>query len=77
MHAVISDPVWRGDETLDPRRSLLSERHQGTFADTVVVPRGNVIPKPASLSLRGSRLPADGLADGVPHALRPGRPQGR
>ena len=50
VHAVISDPAWSGDETLDPRRSLLSERHQGTFADTVVVPRVNVVPKPASLS---------------------------
>ncbi|WP_104108119.1 MULTISPECIES: zinc-binding dehydrogenase [Nocardioides] len=50
VHAVISDPAWRGDETLDPKRSLLSERHQGTFADKVVVPRGNVVPKPASLS---------------------------
>ncbi len=50
VHAVISDPGWTGDETLDPKRSLLSERHQGTFADKVVVPRGNVVPKPASLS---------------------------
>ena len=50
VHAVVSHPDWTGDETLDPRRSLLSERHQGTFADTVVVPRRNVIPKPASLS---------------------------
>ena len=50
VHAVVSDPSWTGDETLDPKRSLLSERHQGTFADRVVVPRGNVVPKPASLS---------------------------
>src|ERR671920_1719604 len=50
VHAVISDPAWPGDETLDPRRSLLSEKHQGTFADEVVVPRRNVVPKPASLS---------------------------
>jgi NADPH:quinone reductase-like Zn-dependent oxidoreductase len=50
VHAVISDPAWSGDETLDPRRSLLSERHQGTFADQVVVPRGNLVPKPASMS---------------------------
>src|SRR6478752_6737210 len=51
VHAVVSDPSWTGgDETLDPKRSLLSERHQGTFADQVVVPRGNVVPKPASLS---------------------------
>ncbi|MEO5853911.1 MAG: zinc-binding dehydrogenase [Nocardioides sp.] len=50
VHAVISDPSWTGDETLDPRRSLLSERHQGTFADKVAVPRANVVPKPPSLS---------------------------
>ncbi len=50
VHAVVSDPGWTGDETLDPKRSLLSEKHQGTFADQVVVPRRNVVPKPASLS---------------------------
>ncbi len=50
VHAVISHPDWRGDETLDPKRSLLSERHQGTFAERVAVPRSNVVPKPASLS---------------------------
>ncbi len=50
VHAVVSDPSWTGDETLDPRRSLLSERHQGTFADKVIVPTRNVVPKPASLS---------------------------
>ena len=50
VHAVIGDPAWRGDETEDPRRSLLSERYQGTLADRVAVPRANVVPKPASLS---------------------------
>ena len=50
VHAVVSDPTWTGDETLNPKRSLLSERHQGTFADKVLVPRRNVVPKPASLS---------------------------
>lgn len=50
VHAVISDPSWTGDDTLDPKRSLLSERYQGTFADRVAVPRRNVVPKPASLS---------------------------
>ncbi len=51
VHAVISDPAWRGDETLDPKRSLLSERYPGTFAERVAVPRRNVVPKPAGLSL--------------------------
>src|SRR4249919_1918768 len=50
VHAVIGDPAWRGDETEDPRRSLLSERYQGTLADRVAVPRANVVPKPPSLS---------------------------
>jgi NADPH:quinone reductase-like Zn-dependent oxidoreductase len=50
VHAVVNDPAWVGDQTLDPRRSLLSERHQGTFAEHVVVPRQNVLAKPASLS---------------------------
>jgi len=50
MHAVVNDPSWTGDQTLDPKRSLLSERYQGTFADLVAVPRRNLVPKPASLS---------------------------
>jgi NADPH:quinone reductase-like Zn-dependent oxidoreductase len=51
VHAVIGDAVaGGGDETLDPRRSLLSERHDGTFAERVAVPRANLLPKPASLS---------------------------
>jgi NADPH:quinone reductase-like Zn-dependent oxidoreductase len=50
VHAVISSPGWTGDETLDPKRSLLSERYQGTLAEQVVVPARNVVPKPAALS---------------------------
>ncbi|MDQ3476811.1 MAG: zinc-binding dehydrogenase [Actinomycetota bacterium] len=50
VHAVISDPTWTGDETLDPKRSLLSERYQGTLAEKVLVPTRNVVPKPAELS---------------------------
>jgi NADPH:quinone reductase-like Zn-dependent oxidoreductase len=50
VHAVISDPDWLGDETLDPRRSLPSERYQGTFAEKVAVPRRNIVPKPPELS---------------------------
>jgi len=50
VHAVVTSDSWRGDETLDPRRSLLSERHPGTLAERVAVPKRNVIPKPAELS---------------------------
>jgi NADPH:quinone reductase-like Zn-dependent oxidoreductase len=59
VHAVIGDPAAAGgDETLDPARSLLSERHDGTFADRLAVPRRNLVPKPAALSFEeGACLP--------------------
>ena len=51
VHAVIGDPLTAGgDETLDPSRTLLSELHQGTFAELVTVPRRNLVPKPTALS---------------------------
>ena len=50
VHALVGDPDWTGDETQDPKRSILSERYQGTFAEQVVVPRRNLVPKPAELS---------------------------
>ncbi|MGH3887367.1 MAG: zinc-binding dehydrogenase [Pseudonocardiaceae bacterium] len=50
LHSVITSPGWIGDETLDPRRTLLTEKMQGSFADTVVVPERNVVPKPTSLT---------------------------
>src|SRR5437764_929726 len=49
VHAVISQDSWRGDETLDPKRSLLSEVHPGTLAERVAVPRRNLVPQPAEL----------------------------
>ncbi|MDT4939660.1 MAG: hypothetical protein QOG80_3331 [Pseudonocardiales bacterium] len=50
VHSVIATPGWHGDETLDPGRSLLSEKHQGSLAEYVVVPARNVVPKPAEFS---------------------------
>ena len=51
VHGVIGDPAaGGGDETLDPRRTLLSELHPGTFAETVAVPARNVVTKPEELS---------------------------
>ena len=50
VHALVGDPDWSGDETLDPRRSILSEVHQGSLAEQVVVPARNLLPKPADLS---------------------------
>lgn len=51
VHAVIGDAdAGGGDETRDPRRSLLSEVHDGTLAEKVAVPRRNLVPKPDALS---------------------------
>ena len=50
VHAVVASPGWMGDETFDPRRTLLSEKQQGTLAEQVMVPRRNLVPKPAELS---------------------------
>jgi NADPH:quinone reductase-like Zn-dependent oxidoreductase len=51
VHSVIGDPLaGGGDETYDPKRTLLSEKHPGTFAERVAVPRANLVPKPAELS---------------------------
>jgi NADPH:quinone reductase-like Zn-dependent oxidoreductase len=59
VHAVIGDPTrGGGDETLDPKRSLLSEVHNGTLAERVTVPRRNLVPKPQALSFeQASCLP--------------------
>jgi NADPH:quinone reductase-like Zn-dependent oxidoreductase len=51
VHAVIGDPAaGGGDETLDPKRSLLSEKYPGALAEQVAVPKRNLVPKPAGLS---------------------------
>jgi NADPH:quinone reductase-like Zn-dependent oxidoreductase len=50
VHGVVATPGWTGDETLDPKRTLFSELHQGTMAERVAVPRRNLVPKPAELS---------------------------
>lgn len=50
LHSVIANPGWIGDETLDPNRTMLTERYQGSFADRVVVPARNAVPKPVGLT---------------------------
>ena len=49
VHAVISD-LDGGDETLSSGFSILSEVHDGTFAERVAVPARNLVDKPAGLS---------------------------
>lgn len=51
VHPVLGDPdAGRGDETLDPNRALLSEQHDGAFAEYLTVPTRNLVPKPEWLS---------------------------
>ena len=78
VHSVIASDGWTGDETLDTRRTLLSEKHQGTMAEFVTVPRGNVIPKPAELTFaEAACLPTSWLTAYrmlfVNSGLRPGQ----
>ena len=69
VHSVVTDDAWRGDETLDPRRSILSERYAGTFAERVWVPRRNLVPEARRAVVRRGRVPADGVADRLPDAV--------
>jgi NADPH:quinone reductase-like Zn-dependent oxidoreductase len=78
LHSVISDPSWSGEETLDPKRTLLTEKHQGTFAEWVVVPARNALPKPAGLTFaEASCMPTAWLTAYrmlfVKSGLRPGQ----
>lgn len=50
VHSVIGDPNAGVDESYDPKRSLLSEVHNGTLAEKVAVPQRNLVPKPPELS---------------------------
>ncbi|MER7178328.1 zinc-binding dehydrogenase [Streptomyces hyaluromycini] len=51
VHPVIADAdAGLGDETLDPGRALLSEQHDGAFAEYLSVPARNLVPKPAWLT---------------------------
>lgn len=49
VYPVIADAALE-DETLDPQRTLLSEHHPGTLAQTVAVPARNLLPKPKGWS---------------------------
>jgi NADPH:quinone reductase-like Zn-dependent oxidoreductase len=51
IHSIVNAPGWRGDETLDPQRTLLTEKYQGTFAEVVLVPEGNVIVKSQRIAM--------------------------
>ena len=49
VYAVIGEAI-NGDETIDPGRTLLSEKFPGTLAQKVRVPARNLIDKPAGLT---------------------------
>jgi NADPH:quinone reductase-like Zn-dependent oxidoreductase len=51
VYPLIADPDnGGGDETLDPRRRMISDGIDGTFAQRIAVPRRNLVPKPPELS---------------------------
>jgi len=51
VHPLIADPRrGHGDETLDPRRRMISDGIDGTLAQQIAVPRANLVAKPAGMS---------------------------
>jgi NADPH:quinone reductase-like Zn-dependent oxidoreductase len=51
VYPLIADPdAGGGDETLDPRRRMISDGIDGTFAHLIAVPRRNLVAKPPELS---------------------------
>jgi len=51
IHPLIADPrAGFGDETLDPRRRMISDGIDGTLAQEIVVPRVNLVAKPQGMS---------------------------
>ncbi|MHB8152253.1 MAG: zinc-binding dehydrogenase [Vulcanimicrobiaceae bacterium] len=63
--AVVIDPMlgWGGDSRVwSAKASILGMPHPGTLADYIVVPAGNVYPKPAHLAFEAAAaLPLGGL----------------
>ena len=49
LYPAMGNPNFKGDETLDPDRHVLSEQTDGTLAEYVNVPLRNVVPKPKGL----------------------------
>lgn len=47
---IASTDRGNGDETLDPRRALLSEKHDGAFAERLAIPERNLLPIPEGMS---------------------------
>jgi NADPH:quinone reductase-like Zn-dependent oxidoreductase len=56
IYPIIGNPLWKGDETLDPDREVLSERYNGTTAEYTVVPARNIVPFAKGLSFPAAAL---------------------
>lgn len=50
VHGLIGSSDFTGDEVMDPKRTILSEKYPGTLAEHVWVPARNAVAKPAGLS---------------------------
>ncbi|QSB04433.1 zinc-binding dehydrogenase [Natronoglycomyces albus] len=51
VHSVIGDhAAGDGDETMDPQRTLLSEKYPGTLAEYVWAPKRNLVGKPPAMT---------------------------
>ena len=68
IYPVIADAArGMGDMTMDPQRSIISELYNGTFAEYIVVPEANLVPKPEWLSF--DEAAAMGIAWGTAYRM--------
>ena len=68
IYPVIADAArGMGDMTMDPQRSIISELYNGTFAEYIIVPEANLVPKPEWLSF--DEAAAMGIAWGTAYRM--------
>ena len=56
LYPGMGDPDWKGDETQDPKRHVLSEITGGTLAEYVIAPERNVLPVPEGMSFEAAAV---------------------
>lgn len=78
VYPIVSPQALGADETMDPSRTILSEKYQGTFAERLTVPTRNLVPLPEGWSpAEAACLPTAWLTAyrmlAVRSGLRPGQ----
>lgn len=56
LYPAMGDSNFKDDETLDPKRHVISELTAGTLAQYVIVPRRNAVERPAQLDINSASV---------------------